>query len=357
MTSRLNGSRSAARGSERYRGARAATLGLPLVLVAGTLPALAQERPSGASAEPQAAELEPEPAVVSIAGILRDWRRVTSHGPLGRTWLRLRFESGESVVVDVGSRTDVSDVALESGAYVSVVGREWRPEGIEVLRASAIHVRPRAEGAERRERASAAGPWRAELEHSDWNLLHGTVEPIEAEGAQPESAWLGLRLENGALQVVDLGPPRHLGTLWFDEGERVAVQGTHVRVEGLDVLLARRVVAQGRRWTLPSAHRAVAREAIHRREPRDASFGGELDSVRAVRVDGAPRDHHLIRIELHDGLERLVDLGTILDASDLGLHDARTVEVRGTQTRIRGRDVVLAEEVLVDGLPFQVPRG
>lgn len=90
----------------------------------------------------------------------------------------------------------------------------------------------------------------------------------------------------------------------------------------------------------------------------ERTFRGTVDSFTRKRIRGQRDSHTLVKVRLQDGSARLIDLGPRVDLQQLDLAQGDSIQVRGRQRTISGRQVLAANSVRVDGqrIPMQGER-
>jgi hypothetical protein len=290
---------------------------------------------------------------VVLTGRLDELRAVEHQGTRDRSLVvLLERADATTCVVDLGPSESVRALDLRRGDEITVVGEPRESAGRPVLYAYEMRVGDRSMSLRSadellREESADAGSrsLRGELLRAERTWLAGF----------PETHLLvRLELADGSTEVVDFGGGIAFADLGLDPGDRVHVRGEQELRAGVRLLRAEELSVNGE----PVDVVTVARETSVRRagpgEERRVELSGTLESFEETRLAELPAENLFVRVLLHDGTTRILDLGTALALADLGLERGKTVRIAGTERTVAGRTIVRAAELEVGGRTIPV---
>lgn len=203
--------------------------------------------------------------------------------------------------------------------------------------------------------------------HLGWCVVGSVLNThaLESPGGV-EHAYARLRVSDGSKLTVDLGPSALWKGIAVQPGQELRVQGPLAPIVGRRVLRAHVVLFDGGAVHVEAAHAdasgapgSVAASAP-REEPEDGpaarrpaeadaaapriAFTGVLLESRAITSQADGAKHTLVRFELRDGGQRIVDLGPgALLPAELAVGDR--LQVRGALAALNGRAIVVLDEL------------
>jgi plastocyanin len=347
----------------------------------------------------------------TLQGRVEQVREVELEGqPNRHTLVSLRLDNGQSKIVDLGPRLEPDQINLEPGADVAIRGFQDRIEGHDVLVATNVRAdgqsfetgnRTFSSSQSRARNASSSSSYeefgsRQQGKAKKQSSLQGRVESVrevEIEGQDDQHTLVSLRLENGQSKIVDLGPRLDLEDIDLEEGSNVAIRGFPGRIDGRSVLMATSVRVDGESfevdpsfdfqsrdrqmseagaqrdtswysrpqsqrdsWTdMQDDYRQSSYSSSSGQQGERSTFRGRLEDFERVDMPGmSDSGRTLVRLRLQDGRSRTVDIGSaqVIDRLEEGRYD--TIEVEGRLSRVGNRQVLMAEELTIDGRPVQI---
>jgi hypothetical protein len=174
---------------------------------------------------------------------------------------RVEGAVGETVRIDLGPQSRIAPLKLKAGDPIVVFAREATLEGRPVLQA----VRVEAHGAV----VSLVGPARVGPVRAGPRKLQGKildVDTIRLPGETHRSVIATLQLEEDVIQPAILGPMRSINVLELRKGDTVTFIARNGVLDGRPVLVAEKLVINGKLNDLtpprrPGATRQAEREA------------------------------------------------------------------------------------------------
>ena len=173
-------------------------------------------------------------------------------------------------------------------------------------------------------------------------VFDGTVDGFKKVNLQrgkekeDHSTFVRIRLKNGEAQVVNLGNRVNLTTLDLQKGDEIRVSGKTQRVDDREVLTADRVTVEDQTFRIR-----------HDSGP-PAIIEGTVREFAKTSIDGAKEKNLLIRLELENGRNCVVDLGKGTELSQLDLKPGSDIRLEGERTEVDGKALILARKIRVD---------
>lgn len=173
-------------------------------------------------------------------------------------------------------------------------------------------------------------------------LFDGTVDGFKkvnlqaGDGREEESTFVRVRLKNGESRVVNLGSRIDLATLDLKKGDEIRVTGRNQRVDDRNVLAAERISVEDQTFR------------VHGRNKNQVEIQGTLKEFTRTSLDGAKEKNLLIRLELENGKNCVVDLGRGTSLSDLELEQGAEIRLQGERTTVDGKSLIVARKISVD---------
>ena len=175
--------------------------------------------------------------------------------------------------------------------------------------------------------------------------MKGEIQNLRKQsltGSDDRSVMAKLKTEEGRTATVCLGPQKQLSRLNLNEGDQVTIEGVRSRIDDKDVVLARRVTANGDSIT----------NQLPRREQWQ-QLAGEIRSLRKIRGQGRDQQHLVAEIRA-DGRTRSIDLGPENELQPLDLREGDQVTVFARQGRIGDRSLLIAQKIRAEGRVLDV---
>ncbi|MEQ8846979.1 hypothetical protein [Botrimarina sp.] len=148
-----------------------------------------------------------------------------------------------------------------------------------------------------------------------------------------------LDTRDGDSMNVWLGHEQDVSQLDLQQGDRVRVEGVRARIDGQQVLLAKRVSAGG--------------DSITNDLPKRQQWQRLSGEVREVsKTSGRDRDteHTVVKVDLdRSGKAKRIDLGPSDELGQLDIRDGDQIKVLARQGRIGGESILIAQIVRVNG--------
>lgn len=172
--------------------------------------------------------------------------------------------------------------------------------------------------------------------------ISGTLKEVKRVNflGTEESSHIVARIRNqeGRTAKALLGPQSQLKKLDLSVGDRVTVEGMIGRVNDRTMLLADSVSSRGQQVEVKRQDsRNVKRVTAEIRELRPVSFRGFDDRFVVAEV------------ELENGRDATVHLGTLSAIKDAGISRGDEVEMLARPVRINGKPGLIADEVSFQG--------
>jgi hypothetical protein len=168
------------------------------------------------------------------------------------------------------------------------------------------------------------------------------VSQRDKDGNASDSSFVRVRLKNGESQVISLGSRINLAALDLNQGDDIRVVGQTARIDNREVLVARKVEVDGETFRIRQKNRPDVGQPV-------SIQGTVKDFKRSSLGQDAEDDNLVLRMELKDGKECVVDLGEGTTMQDLNLEKGSTVHLQGRKTKIDGKSLIVARKIRVDG--------
>ncbi len=168
------------------------------------------------------------------------------------------------------------------------------------------------------------------------------VKLSNQSGVNEDQSFVRIRLKNGDSQVISLGSRVDLAELDLQKGDSIKVSGRQTRIDNRDILIAHQIKADGRSLTISEKNRPEFGQQV--------SIEGTVRDYERTNLGGNSRDESLIvRLEMKEGKNCVVDLGQGTTLQDLDLEKGSKVRIEGEKTQVQGKSLIVARKIRVDG--------
>lgn len=162
------------------------------------------------------------------------------------------------------------------------------------------------------------------------------------EGKSAQHSFVRVRLKNGESRVISLGSHVNLADLNLNKGDEIRVTGNNVRMDNRDVLAASRIRVDDRTFQIDRNNQLEMDRKVEIQ-------GTVKDFSRTSLGSDARKQNLILRLELQNGKQCVVDLGQGTRMHDLDLTKGSNIRVEGRKSRIDGKSLIVANRVRVDG--------
>lgn len=161
-------------------------------------------------------------------------------------------------------------------------------------------------------------------------------------GQDEEHSFVRVRLRNGDSQIISLGSRVNVADLDLSKGDRIEVSGKSSRIDNRDVLVAHRIETGGETFNIREKNRPETGQQV--------SVQGKIEDYRQTSLSDNAREQNLIvRLEMKDGKNCVVDLGQGTSLQDLDLEEGSNIRLEGEKTQVDGKSLIIARKIHVDG--------
>ncbi len=217
-----------------------------------------------ASQEPQSSGGDSH--TITFEGKVDGFKKVNLSNKTGRkedhSFVRIRLKNGDSRVISLGGRVNLSDLDLNKGDSIKVSGQQTRIDNRDVLVAHQITADSRTFNISKENRPKTG----------EQVSIQGTVRDYEHVSLSDDSSKnliVRLEMKDGKSCVVDLGRGTTVRDLNLDEGSKIRIQGEKATKDGKSLIVARRIRVDGDRTQLREGE--SKRNAASRGDQRDTS--------------------------------------------------------------------------------------
>ncbi|HEU4685340.1 MAG TPA: hypothetical protein VFS39_12625 [Nitrospira sp.] len=222
----------------------------------GDLPAAAQQERPQSQREQERALGQPERGPADsegwrqLRGTVKRLKRVSLKGAEGEHLVALvAGNGGRRMVVDLGPASAFRETPVMTGDRIAVRGPFAWVSDRKVLFAQRVHVNgetiqvTRERNVDRRQldrriRQPGETPVTGQIEES---------KELRLRGVNRRHVVVRLKTDDGRHMLADLGTPQDIAALSLESGRSITVEGPTISVNGKPLVLARHVIADGKR--------------------------------------------------------------------------------------------------------------
>ncbi len=238
------------------------------------------------------------------------------------SFVRVRLENGQNKIVCLGTRVDVSDLDLQSGEEITVVGKPAKIDGENVIVAERIEHGDNSFRISKEERPEIQERTSQNRQNQTSNRASGNQDQFHS---RPE-----YRDSNQSQQVRNNDR--------YDRETRV--KDTTERA--------------GAYWSDDKGWSDNSDQS-----PQETRLDGTIDGFRVIRIgtDGDQAyEQAFVRIRLKSGDSKIVSLGKRVALDELGLESGEFIAVTGKEKTIDGQNVLVAEQINYGEDIFQIKK-
>lgn len=175
------------------------------------------------------------------------------------------------------------------------------------------------------------------------------VQRVRLKDSKRLNTVVLLETTQGKRIVVDLADSAQHKGMKVQKGASLQVEGTVVNMRGTPVLIASRVTADGKSAELKRD------KPSQQRRPKVKQVSGKIEKIREVGVKGADAKHQVAVVQV--GQRKLyADLGPKDQLEQLDLKAGTQVRLKGVAVRMKGRTILLAQNIRANDRSVDVQR-
>jgi len=199
---------------------------------------------------------------------------------------------------------------------------------------------------------STAGNDKQDAKHRNANRttrFEGTVDGFRdvdlklRDGKSEKHSFVRVRLKDGEKRVISLGKRLELSDLDLNKGDEITATGNVARIDNRDVLVARQIEVDDNTFRI--------REDNRPHTGRQVSVEGTVKDFQKSQLGDANEKNLIVRMELENGRDCVVDFGRGTNMSDLNLEKDARVKLKGERTKVDGKTLIVARSLRIDGEP------
>ncbi len=255
------------------------------------------------------------------------------------SFVRLHLSNGQDVIVDVGPKNKLDRLNLAAGDQLTAQGQYQQVAGQDVLVASQLEVNGQTVDVERAQENPA-------------NILTGEIEGFHnlavqgGQGEQENQTLAKLRLDNGQIKILDLGPQERLSSLELQKGDRIRVRTEKGTLDNRPILLANRIQDLSRN--------EIGREAAGAAngEGNEVTVKGRVRGYQVWTIEDGGQPMAVLNLQLQNG--KSIFVGS--DPYHPGEFDLRQLAL-GDEVKIKAHEAQdnNGPQMIADSIQFKPP--
>lgn len=190
--------------------------------------------------------------------------------------------------------------------------------------------------------AKGAKEVKTNLQEVKGNVLD--VKLAKVRGSADENLVLQVQRDSGGKLVADLGATEQIKKAGIKKGDAIVMQGKYLAIKGKPFFFAKTATVGSQTYDLK------------RRVMGSREFNGTIDKIKKVGIQGFAEKHHVATVLTAEGKKVLVDLGPEKQIDGMKLKKGDQVRVKGHKMLVKGKPVLVANEVQTDTQSVKVKR-